>query len=351
MEKIKCPVCNKIVNNFLSHCSMKKDIEHKNYIESIYKEIDVYLEKDFYVFEIEKELQSKYLFKIKSLISKRSKQLYKGKRREKVFKERRKGDNNPVFNDGIIEKISNTVLSLWKNGNYDSRINGMSGKHGKENPKFNLGIYLKNSYNKICETYHKGLKCNIDNCKYDQKIINVHHIDEDHSNFLISNLEPLCVSHHMDFHYNERNKQPFVEITRDFKFDSAHNLLNYKGKCQFLHGHTYFLSISIKKRIDKETGMVLDFSILNKIVNDCIIEEFDHKYINDVMEQNPTAENMLIWIWERLEKIGLLKGLIRIKLWETPESCAEVTKNDMLNSDSYLDTYYEDIQKYLNSKE
>ena len=38
---------------------MKKDIEHKNYIESIYKEIDVYLEKDFYVFEIEKEFYNK----------------------------------------------------------------------------------------------------------------------------------------------------------------------------------------------------------------------------------------------------------------------------------------------------
>lgn len=352
MKKNKCPVCNKECVMLLTHITKMTDDKHKNYVKSIYEEIDPYLKNNLYVYEIEKELQNKYPFKIKTLIESRSLQMYKGSRREVIFKERRKGKENPVFKNGTIKKISNTVLTLWKNGKYDSRINGMTGKTGKTNPKFNIKTYLKNRFGEICMVYHHELKCNIKECSFNQKIINIHHIDENHSNFLISNLEPFCVSHHMDNHYKkDRNILPFVEITRDFKFDSAHNLLNYDGKCKNLHGHTYFLSVSIKKRINKETGMVMDFSILNKMVNEHIIEEFDHNYINDVMKENPTAENMLIWIWERLEKIALLKGISKIKIWESPESSAEVTKEDMLNSKLYLDTYYNDIESFFNKKE
>jgi len=57
-----------------------------------------------------------------------------------------------------------------------------------------------------------------------------------------------------------------VEITREFTFDSCHKLLDYDGKCANLHGHTYHLQISLKRRINPKTGMVIDFGDLNRIV-------------------------------------------------------------------------------------
>lgn len=347
---MKCIICNKEVKNICIHISKKQDIHHKKFVKKIYSELDPLLKTSLFVREIDEIFIEKYGFSIKSFIGKRSKELFPIRRLSPTT-ERRRGKNNPVFTNDTINKIKRTVKKSWDNGKYENRINGMLGKTGKLNSRFKIRKHLKPIYNEICEMYHNGLRCISNNCKYDNNIINVHHVDENHSNFLISNLEPYCVSHHMNFHYKKNRKlQPFVEVTRDFKFDSAHNLLNYEGKCKNLHGHTYFLSISIKKRVNQETGMVIDFSILNKVVNDYIIDEFDHKYINDIMKENPTAENMLIWIWERLEKVALLKGLSKIKIWESPESSAEVTKEDMLNSDFYLDTYYNDLEKFRNNK-
>jgi 6-pyruvoyltetrahydropterin/6-carboxytetrahydropterin synthase len=121
-----------------------------------------------------------------------------------------------------------------------------------------------------------------------------------------------------------------VEITREFTFDSCHKLIDYDGKCANLHGHTYHLQISLKRRIDSETGMVIDFGDLNKIVSKLVLEKIDHVYLNDVMDINPTAENMICWIWKQLEKEPIGELLSKIKLWETPNSFATITAEDML---------------------
>jgi 6-pyruvoyltetrahydropterin/6-carboxytetrahydropterin synthase len=69
--------------------------------------------------------------------------------------------------------------------------------------------------------------------------------------------------------------------------------------------------------------MVLDFSDLKKFVNTYIVDVLDHNYINDVI-YNPTAENICFWIWAELSRAGL-KGLSSIKVWEAPNSIAEIT--------------------------
>lgn len=105
-------------------------------------------------------------------------------------------------------------------------------------------------------------------------------------------------------------------ITKKFTFDAAHKLNNYKGKCKNLHGHTYILFITIKGGINKKSGMVEDFNIIKKIVEKNILNILDHSLINDHIEQ-PTAENIVIWIWKNLEyKLNLYK----IEIWETPDS-------------------------------
>jgi len=121
-----------------------------------------------------------------------------------------------------------------------------------------------------------------------------------------------------------------VEITREFTFDSCHKLLDYDGKCANLHGHTYHLQISLKRRINPKTGMVIDFGDLNRIVSKLILDKIDHVYLNDVMDINPTAENMICWIWKQLEREPIGELLSKIKLWETPNSFATITAEDIL---------------------
>ena len=105
-------------------------------------------------------------------------------------------------------------------------------------------------------------------------------------------------------------------ITKIFTFDAAHKLINYDGPCANLHGHTYKLYVSVKGPV--KDGFVIDFVDLKKIVKDKVISKLDHITLNDVIKQ-PTAENIIIWIWKQLEKE---LNLTELKLYETPDSYA-----------------------------
>lgn len=108
-----------------------------------------------------------------------------------------------------------------------------------------------------------------------------------------------------------------MEIYREFSFDAAHCLpqLPPEHKCRSLHGHTYRLKIFIKGNPDPRFGWIFDFKELkNKIST--VIEEVDHKTLNQVPGlENPTAENITLWFWQRLKP--LFPGLSRIELKET----------------------------------
>lgn len=115
-----------------------------------------------------------------------------------------------------------------------------------------------------------------------------------------------------------------LEIRKVFEFEAAHLLINHPGKCKYLHGHSYKLAVTVTGNIDEESGMVMDFGTLKRVVNTEIIEEFDHKFLNDQFTELPTAENMVYLIWDKLEKAGL--NLSKIELWETSGSCAILSK-------------------------
>jgi len=103
-------------------------------------------------------------------------------------------------------------------------------------------------------------------------------------------------------------------VSRDFKFDAAHYLPNYKGKCERLHGHTYRLQVTLEGEPDRE-GMIVDFGDIKKIVNEKVLNQLDHHDLNEVIE-NPSAENIAMWIWKRLDgKFAV--DLYEIKVWET----------------------------------
>lgn len=119
-----------------------------------------------------------------------------------------------------------------------------------------------------------------------------------------------------------------VEICKTFRFESAHVLPHHPGKCSRLHGHSYRLEVYVTGAIREDgpaRGMIEDFGTISDIIEAQIIEQFDHASLNDFME-NPTAENIVMWIGERL--MPHLAGLTRLVLWETPTACAIATRED-----------------------
>lgn len=79
-----------------------------------------------------------------------------------------------------------------------------------------------------------------------------------------------------------------MTITKEIKFDCAHMLSNYLGKCANLHGHTYHGRVTIHGEIDAETYMLLDYNKIKEVV-----DVFDHAVIFSAQENRTTAENKL----------------------------------------------------------
>ena len=139
-----------------------------------------------------------------------------------------------------------------------------------------------------------------------------------------------------------------IRLTKEFSFEAAHALGGYDGPCREIHGHSYRLFVTIKGEpstdpMNPKQGMVMDFGVLKKIVNEEIISRFDHALVlrstadeglrrvlleqfdNVVtVEYQPTCENMLDDFAHRLMK-RLPEGvtLHSLRLHETASSYAE----------------------------
>ena len=107
-------------------------------------------------------------------------------------------------------------------------------------------------------------------------------------------------------------------------FEAAHRLPHHPGKCRELHGHSYHLVVTVDRPVDATTGLAIDFSELKAVVNAEVVEHLDHRYVNDLID-NPTAEVMCLWIWDRLAKT--LPGLTEIELHETRD-CSVVYRGE-----------------------
>lgn len=109
-----------------------------------------------------------------------------------------------------------------------------------------------------------------------------------------------------------------MKVTRIFSFSAAHHLTDYYGECERPHGHTYKLAVTVEGPVQKN-GLVLDFVVLKKIVQEKILSKLDHRDLNDFFP-NPSAENIAIWIWGELKNIGAdaeaKVKLTKVKLWE-----------------------------------
>jgi 6-pyruvoyltetrahydropterin/6-carboxytetrahydropterin synthase len=123
-----------------------------------------------------------------------------------------------------------------------------------------------------------------------------------------------------------------VQIRKTFAFEAAHVLPHHPGKCARLHGHSYRLEVALEGPLETAgpaAGMIMDFDLLSQAVDAHVLGELDHRSLNELME-NPTAEQILIWIWPRLA--AALPLLAELVLWETERACAVLRKGDPLAS-------------------
>lgn len=130
----------------------------------------------------------------------------------------------------------------------------------------------------------------------------------------------------------------YAIITKQFRFEAAHQLPNHRGKCARLHGHSYLLEISVRgpiksRRGQSDDGMVLDLDDIKQIVHAAIIERVDHYNLNDLMTEPTTAENIAHWIWTELAAAhpDFAALLYRIRLWETASGYVEITNDERMN--------------------
>ena len=146
---------------------------------------------------------------------------------------------------------------------------------------------------------------------------------------------------------------PKIRVTKKFDFEMAHALYEYDGLCRNIHGHTYKLEVTLLGEIRQQAGhpkdgMVMDFGKLKMLVNEKIINVFDHAIlVNSLMppenisaiqtttdrlitvDFQPTSENMVVYFAGILQKeLPEHVSLFSIRLYETATSFAEWFASD-----------------------
>ncbi len=142
-----------------------------------------------------------------------------------------------------------------------------------------------------------------------------------------------------------------LTIMRRIKFCAGHRLFRHGGKCEHFHGHNYVADFFVQGEEQDDVGRVLDFSELKKRVKGWIDKHWDHSFLIShrdenakaalervvpsrffILPYNPTAENMAKYLLEEMCPVAL-EGTgaraCRVRIWETDESYAEASLNDL----------------------
>lgn len=127
-----------------------------------------------------------------------------------------------------------------------------------------------------------------------------------------------------------------VTVSRKAHFNAAHRLYRKDwsiqkndevfGLCNNpnFHGHNYELIVSVRGEIDKETGYVIDIKDLKELIKTEVEDAFDHKNLNldvpEFKELNPTAENIVVVIYNKLRSKLSTHLELEVVLYETPRN-------------------------------
>ncbi|MBU5637707.1 6-carboxytetrahydropterin synthase QueD [Geomonas sp. Red69] len=115
-------------------------------------------------------------------------------------------------------------------------------------------------------------------------------------------------------------------LTIHTAFAAAHNLINYQGDCENLHGHNWKVEVSITTNELDKAGLGIDFKILKRETND-LLKTLDHKYLNELApfaDVSPSSENIARYLYHELTKIfGSEKVKVEmVTVWESDFAAA-----------------------------
>ena len=116
-----------------------------------------------------------------------------------------------------------------------------------------------------------------------------------------------------------------MRIGQAFTFEAAHWLPNVPEghRCRRMHGHSYRVELQLEAPVDPGTGFVVDFFDVEAAFGP-LLARLDHHCLNDIEGlENPTAENIAVWIWDRVKPA--LPQTAAVVVYETPNSWAEYT--------------------------
>ncbi len=114
-----------------------------------------------------------------------------------------------------------------------------------------------------------------------------------------------------------------TKLTKTFGFEAAHWLPTFPEghKCRRMHGHSYRIDLELEGEVDEERGYLLDFGEVKAAV-DPLQKRLDHYVLNEVEGlENPTAENIARWIYERLKPSLPMLQLVRVR-----ETCTNASE-------------------------
>ena len=104
-----------------------------------------------------------------------------------------------------------------------------------------------------------------------------------------------------------------MELRKSFQFEAAHLLphLPEQHKCRRLHGHSFQVEVVVAGPLDAQLGWVMDYAEISAAFKP-LWEQLDHYYLNEIPGlENPTSENVAVWIWQRLKpKLPLLSEVV-----------------------------------------
>ena len=125
-----------------------------------------------------------------------------------------------------------------------------------------------------------------------------------------------------------RYNKTMYQVRVEAEFAAAHFLSHYRGKCEKLHGHNYRVRLWVRGTELDEGGMLADFSLLKKALNDSIAP-LDHSKLNDIeiFQNDPSAERIAKFVFdkvkEKLPELGIDSSLLwAVDVFESARSMA-----------------------------
>jgi len=115
-------------------------------------------------------------------------------------------------------------------------------------------------------------------------------------------------------------------VTVTARFEAAHNLIDYPGGPEPLHGHSYKVEAVLESPDLQENDIAVNFVAAKKAL-EIVSAEFDYKYINEhpaFAGRNTSAENLARYFAERLSRSGAFgeAAVVEVTVWEGPDNRA-----------------------------